>query len=133
MRLKTEAEMAEEKAASVGAAEKDAKIAEVAGALDAEPGVAGVLPPSLDTAPLTPPAQESPAAPENAQPEGGDLTEIPEPIVGDRSRWKFLDETADAYEIKDRGVIVRTWAGVAFIPGVKLAADINNGHRIVAG
>jgi hypothetical protein len=57
----------------------------------------------------------------------------PEKPVGDASRWKCLDASAIAYEIKDRGVIVRTWHGVAFIPGTKLIPDINNGWRIVAG
>jgi hypothetical protein len=81
-------------------------------------------------------AQEATAsAPENAKPERAKglcgVDEPPQP-VGDASRWKSLDSTAIAYEIKDRGVIMRSWGAMTFIPGTKLAPDINNGFRIVA-
>ena len=57
----------------------------------------------------------------------------PEQPVGDASRWKRMDDAgASAYEIKDRGVIVRSWGCMVYVPGAKLARDINNGWRIVA-
>ena len=74
-----------------------------------------------------------PSGPEtDAKPEDGALDPMVKPPIGDASRWKRLDPTAEVYEVKDRGVIVRTYMGVAFVPSVKLAPDINNGFRIVA-
>jgi hypothetical protein len=58
--------------------------------------------------------------------------EPPQPI-GDVMRWKRMDDTNSiAYEIKDRGVIVRSWGCLVFVPATKLVSDVNNGWRIVA-
>ena len=77
---------------------------------------------------------EKPEAGEAGEGEGGGILviEVEKPI-GDASRWKRLDNRHTAYEIKDRGVILDIGLGGLFIPGTKLAPDINNGWRIVAG
>jgi hypothetical protein len=72
-----------------------------------------------------------PEAPDKNPVEGDDAKEPPQP-VGDAMRWKCMDATAIAYEIKDRGVLVRSWGCMAYVPATKLVRDVNNGWRIVA-
>jgi hypothetical protein len=73
-----------------------------------------------------------PGTPDMTPPvKGSDEQEPPQP-VGDALRWKCMDATAIAYEIKGRGVIVRSWGCMVYVPATKLVRDVNNGWRIVA-